>query len=95
MVKIYKYEIKSGGVTELKDRFVGVLKVDWQGNKLFVWCLVAEKMRESQLTFLCLPTGYEFPYDEDMHYLDSVHDGPYVWHVFFTLKVDNCKRTDN
>ena len=37
----------------------------------------------------------EFPYDEDMHYLDSVHDGPYVWHVFFTLKVDNCKRTDN
>ena len=95
MVKIYKYEIQSGGVTKLKDRFIGVLSTGWQGNKLFVWCLVSEQMRESELTFLCLPTGYEFPYNEEIHFLDSVQDGPYMWHIFFTLKSDECKRTEH
>ena len=95
MVKIYKYEIIPGGVKSHTDRFVAVLKTDWQGSNLCVWCLVSEFARESTITFMSLPTGYEFPYSDEMHYLDSIKDGPYVWHVFYTLKVDNCKRTDN
>lgn len=95
MVKIYKYEITSGGITTLTDRFVSVLKVDWQGNHLCVWCLVSDLARESSLTFMALPTGYEFPFSEDTHYLDSIQDGPYVWHIFYTVKRDECKRTEH
>lgn len=95
MVKIYKYEIVPGGIITHTDRFVAALKVDWQGNNLYVWCLVSEQARESSITFMSLPTGYEFPYSDELHYLDSVKDGVYVWHIFYTLKMDSCKRTEH
>lgn len=96
MVKIYKYEIDPYGIVKHKDRFVGILNVDWQKGKLYVWCLVGDKkVRESEMTFFSLPTGYEFNYHEDMHYLDSVTDGPYVWHIFFGINMDEGNRKLN
>ena len=94
MVKIYKYEISPFGLTTHTGRFIGVLKVDWQEDRLCVWCLVTDStvVRESEITFYSLPTGYEFQYDEDMRYLDSVQEGRYVWHIFYSLKGDSCNR---
>ncbi len=92
MVKICKYKLDEYGITELKDRFIGVLKVDWQQDDLCVWCLVSELMKESIITFYSLPTGYEFAYKEGMHYLDSIKDGVYVWHIFYELFADSCDR---
>lgn len=95
MVKIYKYRIDEYGITELKDRFIGVLKVGWQGNDLCVWCLVSEFVKESLMTFYSLPTGYEFSFRENMHYLDSVTHGPYVWHIFYETFSDKCKKGEH
>lgn len=93
MVKIYKYEIEPYGISKHVDRFVGVLKAGWQGNKLYAWCLIGDKrIKESEMTFYSLPTGYEFYYDSDMHYLDSIQDGDYVWHIFFAVNIDECDR---
>ena len=52
-------------------------------------------MKESLITFYSLPTGYEFSLKENMHYLDSVKDGPYVWHIFYETFADKCKKGEN
>ena len=95
MVKIYKYTIDEYGITELKDRFIGVLKVGWQDDDLCVWCLVSDMVKESLMTFYSLPTGYEFLFRENMHYLDSVTHGAYVWHIFYETFADKCKKGEH
>lgn len=96
MVKIYKYKLDATGVTELVDRFLVPIKVAFQGNFLCLWCLVGgTNVRESRLTVYSLPTGYEFILNEDMRYLDTVQDGSFVWHIFYEMHADTCKRTEH
>ena len=92
MVKIYKYEINPRGVVELKGRFAGPLKVGWIKDKLYVWILVSEELRESMLTVYSIPTGYEFYLTEKMRYIDTVQEDDYIWHIFYELDADKCER---
>ena len=96
MVKIYKYKLDATGITELVDRFLVPMKVMFQGNFLYLWCLVGgNEVRESKLVVYSLPTGYEFRINEDMRYLDTVQDGGFVWHIFYEMHADTCKRTEH
>lgn len=85
MVRIYKYKIGPDKLSEYVGRFAVILKVDWQGDDLCVWCLIDDSFPESKIKFHIIPTGYEFELKSTMKYVDTIQDGPYVWHVFYEL----------
>lgn len=95
MVRIHKYKIGPNELSEIKDRFVGVFKVDWQMNDLCAWCLVSNDVKESIIKFHFLPTGYDFEVNENMRYIDSVQQGPYVWHIFYEFWIDKGRKGEN
>lgn len=95
MVKIYKYKIGPNKKSEIKGRFAGVFKVDWQDDELCAWCLVSEQLKEAIIKFYIIPTGYEFELGERWHYVDTIQDGPYVWHIFYEFWTDSGRKGEN
>lgn len=95
MVKIYKYQIGPNQKSVIMDRFVGILKVDWQGDELCVWCMVSDIMKQTKIKFHIIPTGYEFDFKADMKYLDTIQNGEYVWHIFYEYEAERGKKGDN
>ena len=85
MAKIYKYKIGPNEKSEIKDRILNILKIDWQGEDLCAWCLVSEDCPESRIRFVIIPTGYPFKLKKNLKYIDTVQDGPFVWHIFYEL----------
>lgn len=92
MVKIYKYRIGPNNLSVIKGRIVSVLKVDWQDEDLYAWCLTSNLVKESQVKFHILPTGLEFEFNENWRYVDSIQDGEYVWHIFYEFFVGKEKK---
>lgn len=79
---IYKYPLSSSTVTtiEVLGSIVHV-GVDPGGN-LCAWAVVwPNKFNPIPRDVAVVGTGEPFPAGE-WSYLDTVHDGPFVWHVF-------------
>jgi hypothetical protein len=78
---IYKYELTQTIQLPIDSR---VLKVGMQNGIMQMWVLVDPNQKEtSQRNFEIIGTGHSFEFDYLTHtYIDSLFDGPFVWHIW-------------
>lgn len=86
-LKIYKYQysLNEGRSSFAIPLFSKLLKVGVQNGHITFWFRVDPfETRVETFSFFICPTGGEVPtaYQGDDCYIDTVFDGPYVWHVF-------------
>ena len=61
-------------------------------GELCIWALVDTEQEKEFVTILTIGTGWELP-ENGLEFIDTVKDGPYMWHVF---KADeNFAHTNN
>lgn len=92
MSVIYKYEVKVPEYGISSDiKVVGLnslLKVALQNDKICAWCEVnPHAVRECDLRFFIIPTGFEFPNNLEAEYINTVflYDGKLVFHIYYKL----------
>ena len=85
MKTIHKYELGPLGVginVPLPKGSV-VLSAGIKNTDIFIWALVDTEQPTEVRQFIAYGTGWEV--DEDIGelcFIDTVFEGPYVWHVF-------------
>lgn len=48
---------------------------------LCVWALVDTEQEKEEVYFFSIGTGWDLPRC-DLEFIDTVNDGPYMWHIF-------------
>lgn len=87
MYCIYKYplnNIPGGNIIEMPED-AQILKLGYDPNGvLCIWAFVQPDLPKKNKTILLAGTGWPFEKEEWMklHYINTVNDGPYVWHAF-------------
>jgi len=78
---IYKYELTQTIQLPIDSQ---VLKVGMQNGIMQMWVLVDPNEKQtSQRNFEIIGTGHSFEFDYLTHtYIDSLFDGPFVWHIW-------------
>ena len=86
MITIYKYPLRESRCEFEMPHQSDIIKCgyDPQGQ-LCLWAAVNTEQEMVPVTFLKIGPGW--PLDEllekyNMSYVDSVNDGPFVWHIF-------------
>ena len=84
MRTIYKYSAKIETYIEIKaNGFVRILKIGIQNSgELTIWCEVAMDTINEATTLRFKVVGTGCPLENHGAYVDTVFDGPFVWHVF-------------
>lgn len=62
-----------------------ILSAQMQGRDLQLWALITEAADEVEREFLILGTGVPFVGPCSVKFIDTVQEGPFVWHVFEVL----------
>ena len=80
MKRIYKYEFKEGSV----EMPIGakILTIEDQDDRLYIWALVDTDAEYEFRYFTIVGTGQDFPEADDYTYINTIQDGPFVWHIF-------------
>ena len=84
MKRIYKYELKEGGV----EMPIGakILTIQDQNNRAYIWALVDIDAECEFRYFAIAGTGEDFPEADDFTYINTIQDGQFVWHIFELIK---------
>jgi hypothetical protein len=85
MKRIYKYELKDGRGVEMP---IGakILSIQNQNNQPYIWALVDTDAECDFRYFTIVGTGHDFPEADDFTYINTIQDGPFVWHIFEYIK---------
>ena len=86
MNTIHKYHLFAGPgttITHMIPEEAEVLCVMMQRGNPCLWVKVDEDKPLVPHTFVCLGTGMDF--QEEVSYIASVNDEPYIWHFFEVL----------
>jgi len=77
-----KLTIADGPIVVQIPKGAEILSIQMQKGVPCIWyiCNIEEHEIERR-TFLCIGTGESF-YHSKMKYINTVQDGPYVWHFF-------------
>ena len=80
MKRIYKYEFKEGSV----EMPIGakILTIEDQDGRLHIWAIVDTDAESEFRYFAIVGTGQDFPEADDYTYINTIQDGPFVWHIF-------------
>lgn len=82
MFTIYKYPLEIKDVQQVEIPIgSNILSVQMQGEKLYLWALVAPEAPKKAVTVKIYGTGQPVDY-RNMCYIGSVQNGAFVWHVF-------------
>jgi len=88
MKTIYKYpiDLKQRQWIQL-PRGAEILSAHAQDNELFIWALVDTEQEIAPREVLVFATGEvcEIPTHRPYQHIDTVHAGPWVWHVFASV----------
>jgi hypothetical protein len=89
MKTIYKYEIGFPRSVILLPAACTILSCQIQRGTIFVWAEVNPDEPDVEVEFECFGTGHSLPPDhhEYLTYLNTVQDGPLVWHVYIKLRL--------
>lgn len=84
MKAVYQYPLLPQNDPQEVKMPVGAvpLHAGWQGHVLTVWALVDTDAEQRSFVFAIVGTGSQAP--PDGHYLGTVFDESFVWHVFWT-----------
>lgn len=82
MKKIYKYELSSSAPTTILNMPKGaeIIRFAKQAGRPMVWAIVNPGAPASSRTLSIVGTGH--PIADDMRYIDTIDDDPYIWHLF-------------
>ena len=85
MKRIYKYKLKDGRGVEMP---IGakVLTIQKQNGLPYIWALVDTDAEFDFRYFEIVGTGRDFPEADDFTYINTIQDGPFVWHIFELIK---------
>lgn len=84
-MKVYKYGPLTLGPAE--HRFTRPLKVMMQAGEFYLWAL-SDEHTDHAWDIAAIGTGYDFPEGFlGRHYVDSIMNGSFVWHIFAKEKV--------
>ena len=85
MKRIYKYELEDGRGVEMP---IGakVLTIQTQNGLPYIWALVDIDAECDFRYFTIVGTGHDFPNADDFNYINTIQDGPFVWHIFELIK---------
>jgi hypothetical protein len=80
MKRIYKYEFKEGSI----EMPIGakILSIQNQDDRLYIWALVDTDAECEFRYFTIVGTGHDFPEADEFNYINTIQDGPFVWHIF-------------
>jgi hypothetical protein len=78
MKTIYKYTITGRNKIEMPIG-ASILSVNMQGRDYCIWALVDTERSTEARDFEVVGTGWEL--DDNMHYIGTCYDGPFVWHI--------------
>jgi len=92
MMRIHKYDFPiDDHVNVLLPKDARILKFltihKSSGYRVFLWALFDDKNAEKFVmrTFRVYGTGHDiYPIDNGLKYLDTVEQGPFIWHIFET-----------
>lgn len=89
MFKIYKYAVCPSEdpikIKTYRDAQILSCGLDGRGEPS-IWVLINDEEPEEFLNMLCVGTGWPLdsliePFD-NLGFVGTINDGPYVWHVF-------------
>lgn len=82
MHRIFKYKIDRQNIH--MPAGAEILCCKMKDNALHIWALVDEEQPVEVRKFVTLPTGVAIIGNDvdNLLYIDTVIDGPYVWHLF-------------
>ena len=85
MKRIYKYKLKDGRGVEMP---IGakVLTIQKQNGLPYIWALVDTDAECDFRYFEIVGTGRDFPEADNFTYINTIQDGPFVWHIFELIK---------
>lgn len=83
MTKIYKYKLNSQSTTLDLPHDAMILDANMQDGHPCIWVMFNEANENiiQKRKFLIFPTGHSFE-EDTVVYVASIHDTPFVWHVF-------------
>ena len=82
MLTIFKYQIvRNAKINLALSVGAKVLKFDAQGEGLWIWVVVDTDSPTEARRFHLAGTGHPLP-EEQLEYVGSCFDGPFVWHLF-------------
>ena len=84
MKTIYKYN--TGEI--LLPQGAIVRKAGMQNGMIALWAEVDTDAPDEHRHFVAYGTGWEIATDRNHCYIDTVFDGPFVWHVYEVYDVD-------
>lgn len=96
MLTMYKFSLEAAlksedGLITLNERFssqVSATHVAIQDGELFLWTVCTDRGDKEKREFVVRGTGHEITHKHKVTYLvdykhiGTVHNGPFVWHVF-------------
>lgn len=85
MKRIYKYKFEDGRPVEMP---IGakILSIQTQNDRPYIWALVDIDVECEFRYFSIVGTGHDFPEADDFTYINTIQDGPFVWHIFELIK---------
>ena len=86
MRTVYKYQIEREDITNTEiPKDAVIIHAAMQGGELCIWAIVDPKASLASRKFIAIGTGQILP-DHQLTHITTVHDRPYVWHVFEIIK---------
>lgn len=58
-----------------------ILSIQMQGSGPCLWAIVDTEAIAAPVRIVVVGTGHALP-EQPLHFIATVQDGPYVWHVF-------------
>ena len=94
MKRIWKYAFEvEDFVRILMPKGSEVLHVDVQRGDATIWVLANPDNPKEERTFRIVGTGNPFPDANDMKYIATFQQPPFVWHVFEPKHASEPERT--
>jgi len=82
MITIHKFKLELIQIQEVVSPPMEFLSVQYQNNDITVWAVVDTDIEESKTTFKIVGTGRPFPDRNSWHYVGTVQQDTFVWHIF-------------
>lgn len=85
MKVIYKYPVHAPGHNKIQmPKGYMILKLGYDPNNILcIWALVNTDNEKEDVFISMVGTGWPLDFDSvKAQYLDTINDGPYVWHGF-------------
>ncbi len=81
--RVYKYTLERADQQTISLPAHGhLLKVAMQDGNICIWWQFTEGYGMQDFNFLIVGTGHAIPENMSVSYIDSVFDGPFVWHIY-------------